>query len=421
MTRHSILLTAAIAVLAGATSAGAAFVVGPEIQSGALSNRTSLHYPAQAVAIARDANGIAIAWSMREGAIEESIFIARLDDAGQLSGEIKRLDHSVKSHRVAFYPSMAPSPDGKGFILAWVELEELNSPRATGAISVVDASLEQIATHPVSITAFSVDNSFASPPIVKSYPSGVAWVGINGRLWIVGDDGVPVKAPLDLTPESDFSFPEGRPLFAERQNEQMERICPPPCRWVHGGLGWCSCGTLYRSRSKFNFIWYEALAFTLAFPSETESGPAVESHGRDTLIVWTPDPSAAGGNVVAMRLDTASFSRFAEIAQSPLVLGTFGPDYSPIRPDIASDGDRFLVVWQTKTSGYDHDIAGAFVDRNGSVTSFAIATSVADERDPSVIAAGPGRFLVAYETIFGGERRIAGRFVTTSQRRRAVR
>ena len=55
------------------------------------------------------------------------------------------------------------------------------------------------------------------------------------------------------------------------------------------------------------------------------------------------------------------------------------------------------------------------------VTFLPIATSSADERDPSIIALGDGRFLVAYEKIAGSERRLAGRFVDFGNRRRAVR
>ncbi|MBK5258259.1 MAG: hypothetical protein JJE51_01580 [Thermoanaerobaculia bacterium] len=421
--RSIIHAAAAIAFAVTAYPLAAAVVVGPEVRSGVLANRTSVHYAAPAVAMARDAHGIAIAWSMREALSEESIFIARLDEAGEVSGAIERLARYSSVDRVALYPSMAPAPGGEGFVLAWVELEDLNSSRAKGAISVVDASLRQISTHSVTLsTAPFGAESLVSHPVVKSDPSGVTWVGINGRLWIIRGDGVPAKAGLDISPESDFAFPEGRPLFAERQRVAVERICPPTCKSSHAGLGpSCSCGILYRYRSTFNFIWLETLSFKLDFAQEIESGPAVESDGRDTLIVWASNPSAQGGDVVAVRLDTTSFARFADLAQTPSILGTFGSDDRPVYPDIASDGERFVVVWRTKTSGGDHDIAGALVERNGTVTSFPIATSVADERDPTVIAAGPGQFLVAYETLSGGERRIAGRFVSFNARRRAVR
>ena len=45
----------------------------------------------------------------------------------------------------------------------------------------------------------------------------------------------------------------------------------------------------------------------------------------------------------------------------------------------------------------------------------------AGERDPSVVALGNGKFLVAYDKLSNGERRIAGRFVTFENRTHAVR
>ncbi|MEO8034306.1 MAG: hypothetical protein ABI837_07715 [Acidobacteriota bacterium] len=60
------------------------------------------------------------------------------------------------------------------------------------------------------------------------------------------------------------------------------------------------------------------------------------------------------------------------------------------------------------------------IDADGKVTPLSVASSPADERDPSVVAAGPGRFLVAYQRIQGDEQRIAGRTLTFGSRRRAM-
>ena len=101
------------------------------------------------------------------------------------------------------------------------------------------------------------------------------------------------------------------------------------------------------------------------------------------------------------------------------LLGGFAPDAGQTRADIATDGEHTLVVWRT-ASATTHDIVGAWIDRDGKITPLSIATSAADERDPSVLAIGPGAFLVAYEKITGFDRRIAGRYVTLPGRRRAV-
>ena len=61
------------------------------------------------------------------------------------------------------------------------------------------------------------------------------------------------------------------------------------------------------------------------------------------------------------------------------------------------------------------------MDEDGSVAELQIASSSADELDPSVIAIRPGEFLIAYEKDSGLERRIAGKLLTFPARRRTVR
>jgi hypothetical protein len=68
-----------------------------------------------------------------------------------------------------------------------------------------------------------------------------------------------------------------------------------------------------------------------------------------------------------------------------------------------------------------HDVIGASIDRAGNILPLTIATSTAEERDPSVLSLGDGTFLVVYEKFSNGERRIAGRIVTFDPRSRAVR
>jgi hypothetical protein len=77
----------------------------------------------------------------------------------------------------------------------------------------------------------------------------------------------------------------------------------------------------------------------------------------------------------------------------------------------------YAAVWRTIAPAGDHDIAGAVMASDGKLTPLTIAATAADERDPAILALGGGTFLVAYETITGTERRIAGRFVTFGRRR----
>src|SRR5207248_1990140 len=89
-------------------------------------------------------------------------------------------------------------------------------------------------------------------------------------------------------------------------------------------------------------------------------------------------------------------------------------------PSIAFDGDVNLVVWQERATNGDYVIRGAVMAIS---SQFVIASGPNLER-PSVAAAGPGRFLVTYDIMEGGQHRIAGRFVDVSApppRRRAAR
>ena len=139
------------------------------------------------------------------------------------------------------------------------------------------------------------------------------------------------------------------------------------------------------------------------------------------MLVWLNGAHGLGGDVVLSRLLPSSFTDFQTAVNQFRIIGRFGPEGGTTRPDIASDGERYVVVWRTALSDGTHDIVGASIDRAGNIIPLSIATSTADERDPSVISLGDGTFLVAYEKLSDGQRQIAGRFVTFDPRARAVR
>jgi hypothetical protein len=141
-------------------------------------------------------------------------------------------------------------------------------------------------------------------------------------------------------------------------------------------------------------------------------------------VAWLDGDPGAGGAVTAARLEATSFLNVERDLESRQDIGTFGPDTAVTRPDIAADEVRFVVVWSTKTPRGDRDVVGAFIDGAGRITSFPLATSAADENDPSILKISSGNFLVAYELNNddgkGDDRRIATRFLRFNGRRRAV-
>jgi hypothetical protein len=236
-----------------------------------------------------------------------------------------------------------------------------------------------------------------------------------------------IDAPLNAgLPACDMAVATDFPQLVSGQRVFTGTTCrPDPGCLSKGNLstGWIcldSCKVQNYAYS-LQFVALYTLSAGKSFGFVSDAEPAIESDGRDELIVWFRGTQGMGGDVVAVRLNPSTFTDFSHAADDPRVLATFGPDAGQTRPDIATDGQRYVVVWRTNSNHGDHDIVGASLDRSGNVTPLSFATSADDDRDPSVIALGPGKFLVAYEKRNGSDRRIAGRFVTFAERSHAVR
>ena len=131
--------------------------------------------------------------------------------------------------------------------------------------------------------------------------------------------------------------------------------------------------------------------------------PAIGSNSRDVTVALFQGLQRFGGAVVTISMTPSAFKDFPNAADHWRSIGHVEPDLGYTRPDIASDGERYVVVWRTATDTTGtHDIVGASIDRDGNIVPLSIATSTADERDPSVVAVGNGTFLVAYEKFSNG-------------------
>jgi hypothetical protein len=235
--------------------------------------------------------------------------------------------------------------------------------------------------------------------------------------WELRDDGslsVPVTAGMnasDMTVATDF------PQIVALGHFTKGFVCP--C----GGYRWtCYCPLVPVTSASLQFTSLYSITASKIFDFETDAAPAVSSNSRDVAIVWLNGAHAKGGQVVMSQLLPPSFAEFPGAVNQYRVLGSFGPEGGSTRPDIAGDGAHYIVVWRTATVAGSHDIVGASIDRTGNIIPLSIATSAADERDPSVVSLGDGNFLVAYEKFSGfGERQIAGRLVTFASRSRASR
>ncbi len=374
----------------------------------------ALHLASPAVALAADDHGVAGAW-VDHG----RIYVTRVDAQGNVLGPAREMPlSSGKAPLEASCPSMAKSPSGSGFTLAWLE-ESQDDVRAV--YTRLDAQLTP--EPPTMLTSMSA-SLLESPVIVRSGAS--TWITANNLVWQLRADGtldVPLQSAL---PASDMvaNAPWPRLVGATRAVSSYTCSTGPGCSAASGPFrGYCypypGCrlDTSKGYALKFMAIYttFQAVPFTF----ESEAQPAIASDGRDVLIAWFLGTQVTGGQVVVDRF--SDLVNFDVVTRHPQEIGTFGPDNMPVRPDVATDGERYVIVWQTRTPALDHDVVAVALDRAGHVTRYTIASSADDERNPSVIATRDGAFLIAYEKISGADRRIAHQFITFDGRARTVR
>jgi hypothetical protein len=131
-----------------------------------------------------------------------------------------------------------------------------------------------------------------------------------------------------------------------------------------------------------------------------QATPAVAAGHGIYLVVWREGWHGKGGSarIYAARVSVEGKQldpRGIEVA--PASAGV------QERPRVACAGDTFLIVWQDLRNGKDYDVLGARIDRNGKVK----------DRKPIVVAAGPGnqvlpdiasdgeRFVVVWQGLHG--------------------
>ena len=374
--------------------------VGPEILSALLPPRNEVAYlAAPAVAMARDANRAVIGWTAQMQNGVNAIYVARLDAAGHVMGAV----HTIPTAADAFAPSIAKSMSG-GFVVAWVEL---NGMAVAGTAVIFYCRLDENLNPSTPQILVTFDASkLTDPPIVRSSSSD--WITADGLVWQIGPDGL-LNGVSSGVSASDMAATSTFPIIVGvRQTQELTSCACPMPRVL------CGC-PVYSTALSLQVVWLYVTGGAWSLPFDTNGRPAVETDGPDALIAWFEGVQRNGGLVVAARLKPGD-----NPFQREIVLGPFGGETAGSRPDIAIDGNRSVVVWRTRTAAGDYDVIGAWIDNANNVHPLTIATSSANERDPSVTALGGGKFLVAYEKLANGERRLAGRFIEFGERRRAA-
>ena len=385
--------------------------VGDEILSDALRpSNAVLSGVAPAVSLAQDLQGVAMAWTARNAAGANVLHVARLDLAGRIVAPAAAIPAATAEDVEAYWPSIAVAPDRMGFTLAWVEF--LRKPLTDSASAVycrLDADLKPSARR---VLATMQATKVTAPAIVRS--GRATWISFDGAVREIGADGS-LGANLDAgVPVSDMLATSDFPKVVGQANRSVNNCGYIP--WLGYFPG---CFTNLRD---LRFVSLQTGLATRRLGLRTDVWPVIQSDGRDVLVVWRNGEQSDGGPVTAVRLSATSFTAVDVDLQGGFNIGTFGPDVVATRPGIATDGERYLVVWSTKKLGSSsRDIVGAVIDRDNQVIPLSIAATGADERDPSILMTAPGNFLVAYEKLSNGERRLATRTVKFNTRRRAAR
>lgn len=372
-----------------------------------------------AIAMAKDRRGVAIAWTMQDSNGFDRISVARLDATAHIAGPIHSIPVTYSTPTEAVDPSLAVSLSGDGFTLAWMELPFIPLiDQRSGRVAYCQLDSDLNPSSPPGLpTDYGPVNS---PPIVRS--GRTTWLTAGNFLWPVRADGSlgnPLNASIaisDMTVATDF------PQAVAGGRIRGPFVCNPIGHSSQGGVSPELCSGTFKYFFSLQFLSLYTFSGSKDYSFDSNAQAAINNDGHDVLMAWFRGAEGSGGDVVAARLELSRTQDFSQAAASAQVLGTYPFDSGSRRPDIVSDGERYVVVWRVIGPDRTYDIVGASIDRAGNIIPLSIATSISNEKDPSVIALGNGSFLVAYDkfdSLF--DRRIAGRIVTFEPRFRAVR
>jgi hypothetical protein len=362
---------------------------------------------APAVSLARDGHGVAMAWSMPDAGGVPRIHVARLDGRGN-PGAIRELPVYLNNESTAaLYPSISRRTGADGFLVTWIEHR---GTRSRVAYALLDAALAPNAPELLPGVGIS------APPLAGA--GDAMWIAAEFNLWQIDANGAASGPVNGVWPASDMTVTTGLPRTVSAYREGPGYHCTCMAVPWSGGVCAASCRVpVYPLR----LVLPNQAANTRTFSFWTEAYPAIETDGEILVMAWFRGDQASGGEVVASMLNPAMPDVFGSVVQAPAVLGQFGRDSGPTRPDTAMTDRGTAIVWRTTSPLGDHDIAGALLRRDGSVETFTVAASAADERDPSVLALENGALLIAYRKVENGQSRLAWRIVGSQGRRRAVR
>ena len=373
----------ALALLLLAAVATAQPIIGPEIRSGVIQSLDST------IALANDGSGFAICWTALESG-RSHVFFARLDASGQ-STLIRELP-TVYADANAYNPAVAANRES--FVVTWTEVAVNQS---TLWFTILDAAGQEV----------------VSPQMLGS--GSLAFPSANGSGFLVGAGSsiftISAEGTITSVDQIAKSFSSSGPFEAfvgTPVNAGVSRgQAPLPCF----GSG-CPSPIPTVITVTMNVQDGCSVSQSWTLPVAVPMGSALGSDGKSLIYVFS-EPT---GHLRAMRLGPTHAATCAAVDPfGAQLIDIVPPDaFNWSAPQVAWDGTRFLTIYPGSYS----ELYGAEIRDGLVIPPFVIAEGA---RRPAVIAAGDGRFLVAYETSVVGGTQLVGRFIDfPKSRHRAV-
>lgn len=365
--------------------------MGPEIASDPLGASLPVtEFAAPAIRLISDGGGYILTWSALGDDQRTHVYAGRLDATAHLvPGSVRAMPAWMGGDVDAGSLSVARVAGG-GYIASWLEVERgSTSPRV--ALTSLDGSLNPQAPR-------IMTTQCSAPPLLLRRGDQVLLAACTLLYTMDRNAQVVDVADLHLIADDLAVTAAGNVgIIGHVSSHQVIN-----CTFFK-----CFSPPIVNDTYTVTMIWlYRATLMPQTLRHLSTYSTAIASAGGGFLIVWTDATAESGGTLFATRNDEP----FLEDAR-PIEIAALHPDTAPPlprQPQLASDGQRYVVVWQDQ-----HDIFGAVVDPGAkSAVPFTVSATAAAETEPSIVAAGNGAFLVAYNTTFNGQRRIAGRFVT---------
>lgn len=369
-------VVSAVALLLAASTALAQPYVGDEVRSWTMEAPVSVATaPTPALSIVADGGDFAIAWSA--GAAQSRVSVARLDGSLRVTGEPYQLPAFFGDGYDAVDPQLVVTPSG--YAVAWRERKRSQSKQP---ISVIVARLTKAfdVASMVDVTATSPDTRIR----LGNGSGDDVTLAADPIIYTIRRDGSVLLSPS-------ISILDDAVVTPQHVAWVVHTFAPASdCITTFGGR-FCRQPAVFTARVLIDSAFTDAVTQTSP-PATLPSGFGLSSDGANYLLTWIGSQNEIFASTVGKLAPTLNLGKMTDTGTLPVSAG---------------DGQRWLVVWQSKG-----DILGSMIDADGRVHDVVIAGSSDLEQHPTVIAVRNGVFVVGYEISGANGRQLAGRYVT---------